>query len=187
MQGIRDIALTPRGLSDARQLGQLLQQKNLLPPRLFSSPVKRAIDTAHLLSLGVPIILEPAFRARSLGVFEGLPKREIQQRFPGQFEKLIEWDWAPPQADESLRHLFTRADTRIRELCADFPDDPLIMIVTHSGVLEAVVRGWHNLTPADPLPFPLKNAGGLLYRGHPGAWIYETTVAVGQTSFSDGA
>jgi len=186
MQGVRDIDLSPRGREEAILLGSRLRESGLHPRRVYSSPVKRAIETARLLGYPAPIIPLNGFKARALGELEGLTRTEIALKYPGAWAKLRHWDWVPPGAHESLRDLFRRATKEMPDILQREQEAGLTLVVTHSGVLEAVVRGWLSLEPHQELPFPLKNAGALLFHENgQGAWIPEKTIAVGKNETVD--
>ncbi|HNV70695.1 MAG TPA: histidine phosphatase family protein [Candidatus Ozemobacteraceae bacterium] len=189
MQGVRDIELSDLGRQQAIELGRLLRQEECAPPQLYSSPVKRALDTATLLGVTTNIIAHPGFRARSLGSLEGLTKSEIREKFPGAFERLVEWDYLPPGANETLRDIYTRANTAVEELVQreSEADQELVIVVTHSGVLEALLRGWMQISAGQKLPVPLKNAGVFwLERPESGSsWVFTGSLAVGEQGTLD--
>ncbi len=189
MQGARDIELSERGRLQAVELGKRLHEEGLDFRHVYSSPVKRALDTARLLGLSDNIIAHAGFRARSLGHLEGMTKSEIRSAYPGAFEKLVQWDYAPPGTDETLRHMFARANAAVEELTArelELGNDVAI-IVTHSGVLEALLRGWMNVTADQKLPVPLKNAG-VFWLERPiqsEPWVLTGSLAVGEEGTVD--
>ncbi len=185
MQGVREIELSPKGIDEAKALGTLLKRENILPGKIFSSPVKRAIDTARYMNLEVEVVPNSAFRARSLGDLEGLTKTEIRSRFPGALKNLLLWDWLPPGGDETLRDMFRRANTEIESLWKSEESFQMLGIVTHSGVLEALIRGWLSLSPEDSLPFLLKNAGGAVFFKSKTGWEVKKDFATGDRSFED--
>jgi len=181
LQGQREIPLTERGQREAEQLGEQLKAEGIRPHVLYSSPIVRALTTAEKLNFEVPIETNPAFSPRSLGVLEGLSKTEIEERFPGALAKLTNWDYLAPGATETLEDLYDRANTQINRLAEAAPFQAHLVIVTHSGVLEALVRGWFDLQPGDPLPFKLKNAGAFVFLRAAHLWDYRRTIAVGNT------
>ncbi len=189
MQGARDIDLSDRGRAEATALGGRLLAAGIAPRQVYTSPVKRAAETARLLGLPGPVVDHPAFRARALGELEGLTKGEIRERFPGAIERLIHWDWLPPGAEETLRDLFDRASAGVEEVAQAESEagSPLGVIVTHSGVLEALVRGWLDLEPQQGLPFPLKNAGALVCTPSAAGWRPVQMIAAGAAGFVDHA
>ncbi|NLI77488.1 MAG: histidine phosphatase family protein [Candidatus Riflebacteria bacterium] len=187
LQGARDIELSARGLDEAVALGHRLRAAGLHPRRIYTSPVKRAHDTAHHLGYPVPVVPRPAFRARGLGELEGLTKTEIRGRYPGAIERLIHWDWPPPGGEETLRDMFHRADAGVAEVAREEAAAGLGVIVTHSGVLEALGRGWLRLEPHQRLPFPMRNAGAILFSRIDGQWQPGQVIAAGGDGFVDHA
>lgn len=122
MQGTRDIELSDCGRSEAVELGKALRQEGILPRCIYTSPVKRARDTAHLLGFDVPVECVPGLRARGLGELEGMTKTEIRSRYPGAYEHLVHWDFYPPGGKECLRDLFQRAGQDIEHLALSTPN-----------------------------------------------------------------
>ncbi|MBF0409588.1 MAG: histidine phosphatase family protein [Candidatus Riflebacteria bacterium] len=185
MQGLRDIELTPRGLSEAEMLGTKLRENKLFPDKIYTSPVKRAYCTAVSMGFDIPIISSPGLRSRSLGVLEGLSKTEINQKFPGYLQLLRHWNWCPPGADESLKSIFIRANEEIEKIILNEANKGLAVAVTHSGVLEALIRGWFSIEEGAPLPFVLKNAGALIFRKNNSQWQSEGSIDSGEAGFID--
>ncbi len=50
----RDRPLNKRGAGDCREMGQRLQRRGWIPERVFSSPARRAIDTARCIARQLP-------------------------------------------------------------------------------------------------------------------------------------
>ncbi|MFZ2958853.1 MAG: histidine phosphatase family protein [Candidatus Ozemobacteraceae bacterium] len=185
MQGARNIELSERGMRDAVELGNRLIAEGIRPRNVYSSPVKRAWDTAERLGFDVPLIPVDGLRARGLGNLEGLTKNEIREQFPGAMERLRHWDWRPPGGRESLGDLYRRADAEMVNLIDREREAGLVLVVTHSGVLEALVRGWLSLEPTQSLPFPLKNAGAIMFRDGPDGRHPGKIIAVGELDAVD--
>lgn len=166
MQGVLDVDLTPKGQNEAKLLGEKLRSENIFPNIIFSSPVKRALETAKLLNYNVPIITKDGFRARNLGYLEGLTKMEIEKKYPGAIENITDWNYTPPGSNENPKNVFERAANEIKKIFCEYPsllnDDKPIIIVTHSGVIDALIRKWLNMPGKAYLPFPLKNAAAYL-------------------------
>jgi len=75
-----DLALTPHGEEEARQLGERL--RGIAFDGVLSSPRLRARQTCALAGLGEPTV-DPDFAEWDYGDFEGLRSTEIQARQPG--------------------------------------------------------------------------------------------------------
>jgi probable phosphoglycerate mutase len=93
-QGHTDIALNDAGRAQARALGQLLRGRDI--GRIHTSDLLRARETAEMAAavLGVAdIVIDRALRERSFGIFEGLTRRECEERHPDH--------WASYRADST--------------------------------------------------------------------------------------
>jgi len=78
--------LTERGRRDARALADRLSDVPI--QRIVSSPLARALETAHILSDARVQSVEADGRLAELdyGAWEGLTLDQIEQRFPGEYE-----------------------------------------------------------------------------------------------------
>ena len=72
VQGLSDIELSDVGLNQARKLALSIQDLNI--KAIYSSPVKRAYQTAQIINEihNAPIFLEPGLVEMDQGDFEGL-------------------------------------------------------------------------------------------------------------------
>jgi probable phosphoglycerate mutase len=84
--GISDVALTPRGLAQARRLAQWAGTAGLAA--VWTSPLTRARQTAEACAEMVPGPLRVDARLRELdfGRGDGLTRAEMRQRFPAAVE-----------------------------------------------------------------------------------------------------
>ncbi len=85
-EGKRDIILgslnghlTNEGKEEARELAQELKNNNILPDVIVTSPLKRALDTATILSkkLNVGVLENALIQERNAGIAEGKKESEI--------------------------------------------------------------------------------------------------------------
>ena len=85
IQGCTDTPLNARGRAQALALAGRLRDER--PQRLYTSPPRRARETAAIV--GAELALEPepveALREISFGVWEGCSWEEIQRRWPREF------------------------------------------------------------------------------------------------------
>lgn len=133
--GRLDVPLTEAGRAQALGLAAL---KWSSPYQLFSSPLKRAMETC---SLGFPaeafqIVAE--LRERDWGVFEGRPLAELPPRAgrPGQGE-----DW---------EDMIDRVATAVHD-CCQRANDKLPILICHSGVIRAArILAGHRSTGTRP-------------------------------------
>jgi broad specificity phosphatase PhoE len=75
--GVTDVDLNETGRLQARYLAQRL--KDSRPDAIYSSPLKRALLTAHIVGdqLDVPVVVDEGFREIHYGVWEGLTHAQI--------------------------------------------------------------------------------------------------------------
>jgi 2,3-bisphosphoglycerate-dependent phosphoglycerate mutase len=143
MQGRRDIPLSAAGRRDVATWR--LPATDAAAVDWVSSPLSRAIDTAHAMS-GAPPRIEPALTEMDWGAWEGCGLAELRTRFGAAFD-----DWERrgldfrPDGGESPRDVVRRVAPWLASLGrADRP----VVAVTHKGVLRALyalATGWNML------------------------------------------
>lgn len=110
--GWTDVGLTEAGETEARAAGRLLVEEGLKPDVMFTSVLKRAIDTADLALeeagwTGIPTKRDWRLNERHYGDLQGLNKKETAERH-GDEQVLIwrrSYDVPPPAIDpDDERH-----------------------------------------------------------------------------------
>jgi 2,3-bisphosphoglycerate-dependent phosphoglycerate mutase len=104
-----DVDLTEQGKAEAKRAGELLGESGLKPDVLFTSVLKRAINTAHIALDQIDRNWIPTYRSwrlneRHYGALQGLDKAETLAKYgPEQFQLWRRsYDTPPPPiADES--------------------------------------------------------------------------------------
>ncbi len=142
MLGHQETALTAHGISQAQSLKRQLQQQAVLPNCLYTSPQRRACQTARILagSSGVPIHVCEDLRELDQGLFTGLTWAEAYHRYPELCARLEGTsDWLPVPGAESPQAARVRAERFLSALLSSSPDPaapcPTILVVTHGGLL----------------------------------------------------
>ncbi|MEQ8843158.1 MAG: histidine phosphatase family protein [Acidimicrobiales bacterium] len=106
---------------------------------IIASDLDRALTTAMIIAdrLGVgPVLVEPAFRERHAGEYEGLTREEIDERFPGNLDNGI---WPPGwELDTDVHARVADALERVR---AEIGSGD-VLIVSHGGVIYSL-EGHH--------------------------------------------
>lgn len=136
-QGSIETDLNRRGIAQARRAARLLPD-NI--DALVSSPMRRALQTAEIIAGHKAVAVEtmPEFRERSIGIFEGLSKAEIKQRFPEMWrEKLMRRFDAAPPGGESVDEVLVRVQRGIERLLS-IHHDGRVVVVAHGFVARAV-------------------------------------------------
>ena len=118
----------------------------------MSSDLSRAVRTAQPLAdlLGLPVILDPRLRERSMGVWEGLTRDEVVRRHPEQYAHWVAGLEAPSDGSESRSELAERAVAALADA-----EGETVVLVTHSATAMALtgrllglpVAGWRAVGP----------------------------------------
>ena len=173
-QGHLDSPLTVAGLAQARALAQRLQGCRF--SALYSSDLGRARQTAQLIAdqTGHRLQLDPRLRERHLGWFQGLIKAEIRQKFPDEYRlfKSGNPDYVVP-GGESGRERFACVLACLEELALRHGGERLV-VVTHGGVLGALVRHTLGLPLQAPRRFSRFNGSWNLFSFERGNWFLDT-------------
>lgn len=148
LQGCSDIELNDNGVALAKAVGEKLKDVTL--HRAFTSPLKRAVDTARYV-LGerdVPLVVDERIKEISFGVWEGCCILEDQAEVPlDEFRKFIQRPsiYQPPVDGESIESLYTRTGLFIRELL-ETPayQEETILVTAHGAAVRAMM---YNLLP----------------------------------------
>ncbi|HZV12843.1 MAG TPA: 2,3-diphosphoglycerate-dependent phosphoglycerate mutase, partial [Candidatus Kapabacteria bacterium] len=163
-----DIGLSPKGEQEARTAGELLKSYHF--DCLFTSVLKRAIDTATILCqtagfTGLETFRDQALNERHYGKLQGLNKAETAKEF-GEAQVKIwrrSYDVRPPEG-ESL------ADTAARVLpYYEKTIQPLllqgknVLVVAHGNSLRALVMKLDALTKEQVVELNIPTAEPIIY------------------------
>jgi probable phosphoglycerate mutase len=137
MQGWAPVPLNETGRKQARAAGAWLADEYDFD-RVVSSDLLRTEQTTELLLEAIgdrPVSFDPALRERNLGVYQGLPYSDVEDRFPtfGLGETAYRATDAVPEGGESFREVADRVTGRFEDLAA--ADDGTVLVVTHGGPL----------------------------------------------------
>ncbi len=131
VQGITDIPLTEKGISDALKLRDLVKSLNI--DVVISSPLKRAIETAKLITdYRFPINIDDRIKERDWGLNEGANINEV--------DRIDCWDVilnTKVQNIESIQDFMYRVSEFIEDIKVRFKDKN-VLVVTHSAVSRVI-------------------------------------------------
>jgi 2,3-bisphosphoglycerate-dependent phosphoglycerate mutase len=149
--GWKDIELSENGILEAKKSGRLLKEKNIPIDVVYSSGLKRAIDTAiismkeanydHLFKNGDLIIIKNiAVNERDYGDLTGLNKQETAEKY-GKEQVHIwrrSYDVNPP-GGESLKNVVERVKPYFEStMKKDLEDEKNILLSAHGNSLRAL-------------------------------------------------
>lgn len=154
-QGHTDIELNDAGRAQARALGELLRGHQI--GRVHTSDLSRARQTAEAAAavLGVEdIIVDPALRERSFGIFEGLTRDECAVKHPDLWKNYRADPRAVPPGAETQDQLATRMHEAVFRAVAarHATDEAPVLIVSHGGSIRALLA-----RVTGTMPPPLEN------------------------------
>ena len=145
-QGAQDVALSPLGKRQAEALGQAVSRRAIA--HVYVSPFERARHTAEiaLTGLGLPLTVVDDLRELSLGEWEGCTVEEIRAR-PG--DPYARWVRDPveclPPGGEPLAEVQARVVRAVEGITAAHPNGDDVLIVSHGGVISALLAHWFGL------------------------------------------
>lgn len=136
--GWSDQPLTEEGI---RQIEELTEKiANLSVKHIYSSDLRRAMETAEILSrkLGLQITSLPEFREVNNGELAGMDNTIALERYPGLFWNQLEWE-QPYPGGESPKQFYERIgsawDAFTQELLSKNEN---VIMVTHGGVIHII-------------------------------------------------
>jgi broad specificity phosphatase PhoE len=154
MCGWTDLPLTPLGEQQAALL-----EGTLGAGVVYTSPLRRARDTARRCAAGVDPIADPALREIGCGRLEGVPIRQVQRDHPEAWARnaaQTDDDFRWP-GGESYAELRRRAVGAISAIAARHPA-ARVAIVTHAGVITQLLGHLTGTRPARWSAFRVGNA-----------------------------
>lgn len=138
IQGGTDIGLNQDGLAQAAALAKTLSPRSGSICALYSSPLKRAGQTAKVIGeyLGLPCRRVDTLREINFGLWEGLTWEEVKTRFPEEFKVWYQdRRRARPPEGESYQELLERFVPALQGLTENAAGTGDIIVVTHSGCI----------------------------------------------------
>ncbi len=137
--GRTDPPLNRAGRAQAAELAHAFARARLTTPRIWSSPARRARDTATPIAtaLGAPVELDERLREVDFGLTEGRTFEELERAWPAIARSLIAGaraiDWPEGEQASTFRE---RIELVVRDLEKHANSD--LVLVTHGGPLRAL-------------------------------------------------
>lgn len=155
LNGHRDTALTPLGLEQARQLALYIKNNRLIFDHIYSSPLKRAYDTARTITLALKMPdpeIFPELIERDFGVMTGRHKDDIEKMCAPDIIKAEEISYfLNPVGGETFPELYERAQ-RVLSYIEEKYSDGSILLVSHGDLCKMIYAVYHHLTWQEVLP-----------------------------------
>ncbi|MDK8649159.1 phosphoglyceromutase [Alloscardovia omnicolens] len=187
-----DVPLTEQGVEEAKRGGELLKEKNVLPDIVFTSLLRRAINTANIAldsadRLWIPVERNWRLNERHYGALQGKNKSEIRQEYGD--EKFMIWRRSyatpPPEINpndqysqngdprytgadvpetEALANVVTRVTPYWEEtIKPQLAAGKTVLIAAHGNSLRAIVKMLDGLSEDEIAQVNIPTAIPLLY------------------------
>jgi broad specificity phosphatase PhoE len=145
-QGISDVPLNANGRSQAQEMGKILASNGISYQAVYSSPLKRAYETAIIIAhwLRLPVCVDERLREMELGEWEAMLYAEIDGKFPEKIrERQTNAANTHAPGGENAIVVAERMSQAADEIAASHPGEDVI-VVTHGmsiKTLSAVAEG----------------------------------------------
>jgi 2,3-bisphosphoglycerate-dependent phosphoglycerate mutase len=136
-QGHADVTLSEAGRAEARALAKRLRDEPVTA--LYSSPLRRALETAEIVAsvVGVPVRSDERLREIDVGSWQGLTRDDVETRFPDGYRRWLGgepgWNGGEPYDELAARVLPALLDLAQRH------EDGLVVAVTHGGPMRVAL------------------------------------------------
>jgi len=145
-----DYSLTEKGILQARQTAEHLA--NLGIDEIYSSPLKRAVETARIIAerLWLGVTLMENFREVNVGSLEGEPPTVENWRYYARI--ITDWDSGAVDScfpgGENYLTLSARVKQGIKQI-VEGKDGKRVVVVAHGGIFAAAARELCHATNGD--------------------------------------
>ena len=137
-QGMTDIDLCEAGINQA--LCARDRFKNIALDKIYSSPLKRAMDTAKFIAEDkqLDIVSEDCFREIHFGEWEGMTVPELTEKYKDEYSNFIKEPHiygfpGEKHVDEVIKRLKPGIDKMIEN------DDGNVLVVSHGGIIRLMI------------------------------------------------
>lgn len=142
--GHTDLPLSTQGVDALRELvaGESHASTSAGGTRLFSSDLRRAVETADVIAgaIGCPVTRDARLREMHFGLWDGVPWTTIERDDAERLRTWMEnWIAAAPPGGESAADLSHRAVRWTTETLATAAPDERIIVVSHAGWIRAAL------------------------------------------------
>ncbi|HOA17988.1 MAG TPA: histidine phosphatase family protein [Fervidobacterium sp.] len=159
-QGVVDTELSTRGIEEVEKIAKFFKNKSI--DAIFSSPMRRALQTADIIASKIgydsdKIIMDNRLRECEIRLWNGKTNEEIAQLYATQFHEWFTNLNSNIAGVESLESVQKRMYDLLRDVIVHFTNKNVI-IVSHAIAMRMLISKVLNLIPPDHLNFVLDNA-----------------------------
>ena len=173
LQGWKNSNLTENGIKQAELTAEALKHKNF--DFLYTSSLRRALETTEIINKyhQLKIHIDNSLKERNFGVMEGLKQDEMLEKYPEVLTRYMQREekYQIPEG-ESLVSFYNRVIDGVNAI-AQSHSGKRILIVTHGGVLDCMMRRVFNYPLSAPRSFSIYNASVNRFSVTNGVWFLE--------------
>lgn len=138
IQGQDDSPLTTGGREAATRWVETLAPLGFTA--LYASPLGRAMATADIVGLGLGLVpvAAPGVAEQAFGAWTGRSIAELRQSGAFSPQEALGWAFTPPGGEDRATVL-ARSWNALLSLAAQHPPEDRLLVVTHEGVIRAVL------------------------------------------------
>ena len=136
LQGRSSEPLSPAGIRQAEEARAFFRKKGITFDLVFSSPLKRAVQTADIITDGMEICLDPRLQEMDYGPYEGM---SLEEPSPEVVHFFRDFRHHPaPDGMESLQAV----TERLREFLEDLSrcEKETVLVATHAIALKGALE-----------------------------------------------
>ncbi len=142
LRSISPNGLTSLGVKQSHALARFLQHRQV--GSVISSPERRAIETASIISQRIKVIhdIDDNLRERNYGNFEGMNLETLKSLRTSMGHRYIDvaLDWENVNGVESTAEVYER----VRSLLHSISETETVALVTHAGVIFSLLTQLFN-------------------------------------------
>ena len=135
LQGRSDCPLNENGIAQAREVGQWLTDQGIVFSYVYSSPLKRAIQTAELIAQEKPIVIDDRLIEMDYGPYEGMDLKNPVPEITAFFSDFV--NNPAPKGMEPLSNVVQRTGAFLEDI-KDLSGN--ILISTHAIAMKGVLE-----------------------------------------------
>lgn len=145
--GASGVELSDEGRWQAARLGERLRHEGMTA--LYSSPLSRTVETARIVAGACALEIETRDGLREIGHghWEGLTRREVEERYPDEYAA---WEEDPftfaPEEGESGVAVLARALPVVREIVTRHQGQRVV-VVSHKATIRLVLSSLLGFDP----------------------------------------
>ncbi len=140
-EGRADYELTALGMRQAKRLAEWVNEK-FPPDYILSSPLKRAVQTASIISekCGIDVTLQADLMEFNNGLLAGLTFEEAREKYPapaGGKKPHVSY-----YQQETMIEFRMRAEAFLSKIIHEYPENKRLLIVSHGGMMNMLFRSF---------------------------------------------